>query len=86
MYDLRVEKQAAKYLKKLDKPNQKRLMGALMALAENPFADARVKRMKGYTSTFRTRVGDFRIIFEIDQGQLNVLVLKIGSRGDIYKK
>jgi mRNA interferase RelE/StbE len=86
MYDLRVEKQAAKYLKKLDKPNQKRLMGALVALAENPFVDANVKRMKGYTSTFRKRVGDFRIIFEVDQGQLIVLVLKIGSRGDIYKK
>ncbi|AXF56549.1 type II toxin-antitoxin system RelE family toxin [Salicibibacter kimchii] len=42
--------------------------------------------MKGYTSTFRKRVGDFRIIFEVDQGDLIVLVLKVGSRGDIYKK
>ena len=74
MYDLKVEKQAAKYPKKLDKPNQKRLMNALMALAENPFADASVKRMKGYTSTFRKRVGDFRIIFDVDQGQPIVLV------------
>ncbi|MHA6251755.1 type II toxin-antitoxin system RelE family toxin [Oceanobacillus sp. CAU 1775] len=49
-------------------------------------ADSSVKRMKGYNSTFRKRVGDFRIIFEVDQGQLIVLVLKIGSRGDIYKK
>ncbi|MFD1067067.1 type II toxin-antitoxin system RelE family toxin [Oceanobacillus locisalsi] len=86
MYELRVDKQAAKYLKKLDKPNRKRLMEALTKLAENPFLDTNVTRLKGYTSTFRKRIGDFRIIFEVDQGNLIVLVLKIGSRGDIYKK
>lgn len=61
-------------------------MGALMELAENPFSDTSVTRMKGYTSTFRKRVGNFRIIFEVNQSHLIVLVLKIGSRGDIYKK
>ena len=86
MYELRIDKQAVKYLKKLDKSNRNRLMGALMELAENPFLDTSVTRMKGYTSTFRMRVGDFRIIFEINQAHLIVLVLKIGSRGDIYKK
>jgi len=58
----------------------------LTELAENPFADTNVTRLKGYASTFRKRVGDFRIIFEGDQGHLIVLVLKIGCRGDIYKK
>lgn len=86
MYELRIDKQAAKYLKKMDKPTRNRLMGGLMELAKNPFADTSVTRMKGYASTFRKRVGDFRIIFEVDQGDLIVLVLKIGSRGDIYKK
>jgi len=86
MYELRLDKQAAKYLKKIDKLTRKRLMDALMELAENPFADTSVKRLKGHTDTFRKRVGDFRIIFEVNQGDLVVLVLKIGSRGDIYKK
>lgn len=63
MYELRIDKQAIKYLKKLDSPNRKRLMSALSELAENPFADTSVTRMKGYTSTFRKRVGDFRIIY-----------------------
>jgi len=52
MYELRIDKQAAKYLKKLDKPNRKRIMGDLMELAENPFSDTGMTRMKGYTSTF----------------------------------
>ncbi|WP_158701718.1 type II toxin-antitoxin system RelE family toxin [Lentibacillus sp. Marseille-P4043] len=83
---MKIDKQAAKYLKKLDKPTRRRLVEALMKLAETPFTDANVTRLKGYTSTFRKRVGDFWIIFEVDQGDLIVLVLKIGSRGDIYKK
>jgi mRNA-degrading endonuclease RelE of RelBE toxin-antitoxin system len=37
--------------------------------------------MKGFTGTFRKRVGDIRIIFEVDRGALIILVLKIGSRG-----
>lgn len=78
MYELKIDRQAAKYLK--------RLMEGLMKLAENPFTDANMMRLKGYSSTFRKRVGDFWIIFEVDQGDLIVLVLKIGSRGDIYKK
>lgn len=86
MYDLRIDTQAVKFLKKLDKTTQKGLVGALMELAECPFSDTSVKRMKGYTSTFRKRVGDFRIIFEVDKGDLIILVLKIGNRGDIYKK
>ncbi|GGB30095.1 type II toxin-antitoxin system RelE/ParE family toxin [Virgibacillus dakarensis] len=86
MYKLKIDKNAEKYIKKLDSPTRKRILNALIELAENPFADTSVTRMKGYTNLFRKRVGDFRIIFEIDQGSLIVLVLKVGSRGDIYKK
>jgi len=61
-------------------------MEALTELAENPFADTRVTRLKGYIGTFRKRVGDIRIIFKVDQGNFIVLVSKVGSRGDIHKK
>lgn len=86
MYKLIIDKKAEKYIKKLDYPTQKRILNAMTELAKNPFADMSVARMKGYTNTFRKRVGNYRIIFEIDQGKLIILVLKVGSRGDIYKK
>lgn len=86
MYKLIIDKKAEKYIKKLDNPTQKRLLNVMIELAENPFSDMSVARMKGYTNTFRKRVGSYRIIFEIDQGNLVILVLKVGSRGDIYKK
>ncbi len=86
MYELKIDKQAAKYIKKADELTRRRLISALTELAESPFSDPHVKRLKGYTDFFRKRVGDLRIIFEINQGELIVLILKIGSRGDIYKK
>lgn len=52
MYELRIDKQPVKYIEKLDKLNQKRLMGALTELAANPFLDPKVMRMKGYNRTF----------------------------------
>ena len=86
MYELKIDKQAAKYIKKADELTRRRLINAVMELAESPFSDPHVKRLKGYTDLFRKRVGDLRIIFEINQSELIVLILKIGSCGDIYKK
>jgi len=37
------------------------------------------------TPAFRLRVGDWRVIYEVDEHQLIILVLKIGSRGGVYK-
>jgi len=34
---------------------------------------------------YRLRVGDYRVILDIDDGKLIVLVLKVGTRGDVYK-
>lgn len=39
MYDLRIDKQAAEYLKKVDEPTRRRLINDLMELAEAPFSD-----------------------------------------------
>lgn len=60
MYKLKIDKKAEKYIKKLGHPTRKRILDALTELAENPFADTGVTRMRGYTNLFRKRVGDFR--------------------------
>ena len=42
--------------------------------------------MKGYEGNiYRLRVGDFRIIYEIFDDKVLIFIIKIGSRGDIYK-
>lgn len=44
-----------------------------------------IKIIKGHTNTYRLRKGKFRAIFKVQDQKLILLVLDIGSRGDIYK-
>jgi mRNA interferase RelE/StbE len=43
------------------------------------------KKLKGYENTYRTRVGTYRIVYEIDDGDLVVWIVDVGHRGNIYK-
>jgi len=54
------------------------------AFAKAPAQAANVKSLVGRPG-FRLRVGDWRVILDIDEGRLVVLVLQIGSRGGIYR-
>ncbi|MCE5172313.1 type II toxin-antitoxin system RelE/ParE family toxin [Paenibacillus profundus] len=78
--------EAKKYLKKLDKPTAKKIISAIEALRDDPYNTTHTKKMKGYEGEFyRLRVGSYRIIYEILNGKLLILIVKVGSRGDIYK-
>lgn len=72
-------KQAIKFLKKQDTTTKKRIVSAIEAL---PSGD--VKKLQGMTSSYRLRVGDFRIIFDKD-GNI-IYIEKIENRGQVYKK
>ncbi|WP_245247229.1 MULTISPECIES: type II toxin-antitoxin system RelE/ParE family toxin [unclassified Paenibacillus] len=78
--------EAKKYLKKLDKPTVQRIIIALENLLIDPFNNANTKKMKGYEGEFyRLRVGDYRVIYEIIDDRLLIFIVKVGSRGDVYK-
>ena len=71
-------KQAIKFLKKLNKDNIRRILKAI-----NNLPNGDVKKMKGSNNNSnRLRVGNFRIIYNID-GNI-IYIEKIGNRGDIY--
>ena len=62
-----------------------RIRERLERLAEDPFAhSANVTKLQNRPG-YRLRVGDWRIIYEINQGELVILVLQIGARGGIYR-
>ena len=44
-----------------------------------------VRKLKGYDDMFRLRVGDYRVIYSVDDTRLIVILLKVGHRGDIYR-
>ena len=80
-YIIQYDKRCLKYLKKLSKENQQRI---IKAINELPFGD--VKRLQGGNRNYRLRVGDYRIIFSKDDEKLSVLIIEIGQRGDIYNR
>jgi len=85
MYSVYVTQAVKKTLKKLNKRDQKRIGDAINSLVINPRPNG-VCKLAGESSLYRIRVGDYRIIYDIQDKKLIVLVVRIGLRGDIYKE
>lgn len=47
--------------------------------------DKNVNPLEGDENLFRKRVGHFRIVFSVENEQLIILIIKVSSRGDVYK-
>ena len=84
-YRIEFKRSAAKALKKVPKRDRKSIHDKIESLAEN-LPDPNLTKMKGDNPFHRIRVGDYRIIYEIQNDILVILVLKIGHRKDIYRK
>lgn len=85
MHKLTYKKSAIKALRKMPKAQAQKLQSELMSMAQDPYAyKGDWKPMKG-EPFWRLRQGSYRAICSIDDGELVVLVLKVGSRGDVYK-
>ena len=69
----------------LQKRELDRILVALRALADNPFPP-RSRKLTGSESTYRIRVGDYRIIYEVDHAGNEVNVHHIRHRKDAYHK
>ena len=81
-YQIKIEKDAQKFLKKLPRPDETRILKAIAKLPD----EGDRKQMKGQPGFFRLRVGDYRIIYTVDNGQLIVRVVDAGNRGQIYNR
>ena len=84
-YRIEFKRSAAKALKKIPRRDQKRIGEKIDSLSK-VLPDANITKMKGDNPFHRIRVGDYRIVFEIQDDILLILVLKIGHRKDIYRK
>jgi mRNA interferase RelE/StbE len=83
-YEIRLSPAAARTLKKFDPPARPRVQAAIELLAAEPRPPA-ATRLVGGGGEWRVRTGDYRIIYEIVDDELIVLVLKIGHRRDVYR-
>lgn len=81
-YTIKIDKPAQKFIVKQPKHQQQRLLKAISSL---PFTGD-TSPLKGHDGgVFRLRVGDYRIIYSVQNDTLTVLIMNVGNRGDIYK-
>lgn len=74
---------ALRQLKKMEKNVQERIIAALERIRIRP--ETYVTKLVGDPG-YRLRVGDYRIIMDIDKKELQILVLKVGHRKNIYDR
>lgn len=83
-YVILLSSTARKQLDKLDDKTGDKLLLQIEKLSKNPRPPG-CKKLKGYSNSWRIRVGDYRIIYEVEDKILRILVIGIGHRKDIYE-
>jgi len=85
VYKISYSKEAEKSLLRMPRNTEKLIREKLEAIAVNPFAiHPNAKKLQGREG-YRLRVGDWRVIYKIQNEQLVIVVLKVASRGEVYK-
>jgi mRNA interferase RelE/StbE len=85
VYTIAYSKEAAKILQRMPRNTAKLIREKLEIIASDPYADhANAKKLQGREG-YRLRVGDWRVIYKIQNEQLMIIVLKVAARGEIYK-
>ena len=85
-YAFRWRERAVRQLRAIPRPTALAILQALTPLGDDPRrADADVKKLAGYSDRYRLRVGDYRVIYEITDEQLIILVVGVGHRREAYR-
>ncbi len=83
-YRVTVAPAAVRQLRKLDPPVRRRIQAVLELLSVNPRPPS-ATQLVGGTGEWRVRTGDYRVVYEIADAELLVLVLRAGHRREIYR-
>ena len=82
MYKIIIKKPAKKFIDKLPKNEKQRIVKAIEKLPEGED----IKKLKGHDNIYRLRVGDYRILYTVDNGEFIVIVINAGNRRQIYNQ
>ena len=83
-FRIEVARSATKELRAIDRQWVPRIMVAIEDLADDPMPVG-CKKLVGSEHTYRIRVGDYRIVYDIQNANLVVFVIRIRHRRDVYK-
>lgn len=86
-YEIEFVKSARKEFERLPTKVRAKIVDALHLLAQNPFSELlKVKKLQSALDVYRIRVGDYRVLYELHNDRLTVLVIKVGHRSEIYRR
>jgi len=83
-YNLVVAQSAERALYLLPKEVIPKIISAMQSLADSPYPIG-CRKMSGEENTFRIRVQNYRIVYEVHKKTITIIVLKIGHRKDVYR-
>ena len=84
-YQIQLSPHATRQLRKFDPTARRRVQAAIDLLAVYPRPPA-AKQLVGGKGEWRVRTGDYRVIYEIYDGELLILVLRAGHRREVYER
>ncbi|MEF3169426.1 MAG: type II toxin-antitoxin system RelE/ParE family toxin [Deltaproteobacteria bacterium] len=82
-YSISIKQSAAKSLAMIANEERQRIIAAIDQLRDNPTAGSVLKGE--FSGLRRIRVGNYRVVYEVQEQQLVVLVIRIGNRRDVYR-
>ncbi len=83
-YTIEYKRSVEKELRKLPATQLQGVVAKIQALAANPHPDGSVK-LRGSSDLFRIRHTDYRVIYQVQNVKLVILVIKVGHRREIYR-
>ncbi len=83
-WKVRLKRQPEKILRRIPRTHRERIRTAIRSLANNPYLAGSVK-FEGFNDLYRIRVGDWRIVYAVDNDELIILVVRIAPRGNVYR-
>jgi len=83
-YEVAIPNRVAKVIRQLDGSVKQRVIDRIEALRADPRAPGTVA-MSSEASTYRVRVGDYRVVYEVRDAERVVLIVQVGHRSDVYR-
>lgn len=84
VYQIRLKPSAVRDLKKIPESDRKRVARVIDSLANNP-RPREAKKLRGEKDLYRVRAGDYRVIYQVKDKILLVLVIRIRHRREVYR-
>ena len=84
-YSLEIKRSAQKELDALDDPLFTRIDRKILALADDP-RPAGSKKLKGYKDSWGIRIGDWRVVYVVDDAAKLVSITRVAHRREVYER